>query len=150
MPSFTDKFSNEDSFAYWPVPTEADLSTQTARNIAFKEAYQPDLPAAVRAEFANLTDAEWQARMAAVKYVLVGLNPGNMGTAGNFSNFHGNPISKDYNLGAVLYGTEVWGAFMTDLSQTVESDSSDVRITEADVKRCTSILTTWAFQRLRK
>lgn len=133
MPSFTDKFAKEDSFAYWPVPEGDDLSTQLARNDAFKAAYRPGFPAEIRAALAKLTPSEWQAKMAAVRYVLVGLNPGNKGASGNFNNFHGDPASKDANLAAVLYGTAVWGTFMTDLSQTVESDSAKVKITAADV-----------------
>ncbi|WP_461226356.1 hypothetical protein [Lacticaseibacillus suihuaensis] len=134
MTDFIKRFNQEDSFAIWPTPPAGtDLTTQVARNAAFKAAYQPGYPAAELAALDALSDEAWAAKMAAVRYVLVGLNPGNAGTAGHFSNFHGAAKSNDANLAAVVSGTPVWGAFMTDLSQTVESDSSKVRVTPADV-----------------
>lgn len=66
---------------------------------------------------------------------LVGLNPGNAGVgAARFNNFHGDPASKDYNIQALVYGTPIDGAFMTDLNQSSESDSPKVKIQHSDIE----------------
>jgi len=118
-------FNTLDSWALWNVPTESltDKSDRD-REILFGESYQPD-------SFPNdsLT-GDIADRLKQVKYVLVGLNPGNAAIEQNpnalFLNFHGAKKSRDSRLAAALYGTKMWGAFMTDLTSTIESDSSEV------------------------
>lgn len=44
----------------------------------------------------------------------------------NFLNFHGQKKSLDYRLAAAIYGTPLWGAFMTDLVAINESKSDNV------------------------
>lgn len=116
-------FTNVDSWALWTVPTES-LADKTAkeREQAFGAAYQPetfptaDLP------------ADLSAHLRATKFVLIGMNPGNAAVDHpqdvDFLNFHGQKKSMDYRLAAATYDTPVWGAFMTDLSGTIESDVS--------------------------
>lgn len=74
-----------------------------------------------------------------MKYVLVGLNPGNTGVTIEkdqmFLNFHGKKKSMDYRLAAALYGTDMWGAFMTDLVHVNESDSNKVVASKEDVAK---------------
>lgn len=125
-------FSNVDSWAIWSVPTES-LAGKTAkeREQAFGAAYQPEtFPAAD-------LPSDLGAALQASKFVLVGMNPGNGAVDHpadvDFLNFHGQKKSLDYRLAAAAYDTPAWGAFMTDLSGTIESDSTKVQITAADV-----------------
>ncbi len=72
-----------------------------------------------------------------LKYVLVGMNPGNAiaeHPQEPFLNFHGSKNSADYRLAAAVYGTKLWGSLMTDLSQQIQSDSTKVRIDANDVQ----------------
>lgn len=72
-----------------------------------------------------------------VKYILVGLNPGNgiikQDPNTKFLNFHGSKRSMDYRLASALYNTDMWGAFMTDLKHINESDSTKVNPDQKDV-----------------
>lgn len=127
-------FNTHDSWAIWNVPAE-DLSNKTdqERQEVFRSNYiEDDFPMAQ-------LPIELENHLKTVKYVLVGLNPGNAGVTIEdnkaFLNFHGKKKSLDYRLAAALYGTEVWGAFMTDLVHVDESDSRKVEGNQADVDR---------------
>lgn len=127
------KFNAYDSWAIWETPKNLKEGlTDEERQKMFGEAYIPkhfpidQLPK-------NLDD-----HLKAVEYVIVGLNPGNEGASlveesEAFLNFHGLKKSLDYRLAAALYGTKLWGAFMTDLIHVVESDSSKVSTDSEDV-----------------
>jgi hypothetical protein len=126
-------FNQHDSWAIWEVP-DADVESMTPedRQKAFGESYKElsfptdQLPKNMEETLANVT------------YVLVGLNPGNEGVENvaeaSFLNFHGKKKSLDYRLAAALHGTELWGAFMTDLVHITESDSNKVNGTQKDVE----------------
>ncbi|MBW4796709.1 hypothetical protein FG876_01330 [Pediococcus acidilactici] len=58
----------------------------------------------------------------------------------DFLNFHGQKKSLDYRLAAAIYGTPLWGAFMTDLVAINESKSDNVVSGEAEVKALESHL----------
>ncbi|BDZ31361.1 hypothetical protein RA086_09090 [Lactiplantibacillus sp. WILCCON 0030] len=126
-------FTTEDSWALWTVPTDSltDKSDE-ARQKLFGEVYVPEsFPT-------TLLPANLETALKQVKYVLVGMNPGNAGTEhpnGDFLNFHGRKQSSDYRLAAAVYGTAAWGAFMTDLASINESDSTQVTFTEKDVTK---------------
>lgn len=117
-------FTKVDSFAFWRVPADADqVQDNQAREALFKDHYLPnDFPT-------DQLPADLTAYLAQMSYVLVGMNPGN-GLADqpdqSFTNFHGARKSQDYKLAAALYGTALWGAFMTDLSETVDSNPQHV------------------------
>lgn len=68
----------------------------------------------------------------------MGLNPGSKGVAvakdESFLNFHGQKNSRDSRLAAALYGTKLWGTFMTDLVHIEDSKSSTLNPTAKDVK----------------
>lgn len=126
-------FNRPDSWAIWEVPS-IDLTDKTAkeREVLFGEAY-------VSNRFPiNELPHNLDGVLKQVKYVLVGLNPGDAGvtmTDDNqpFLNFHGQKKSMDYRLAAALYGTSMWGSFMTDLVHIDESDSHKVTGSQSDV-----------------
>ncbi|HJF86337.1 MAG TPA: hypothetical protein K8V88_02775 [Companilactobacillus farciminis] len=126
------KFTSIDSWAIWDVPN-ADLANMTPdeREKAFGANYQPN-----HFPMDKLND-DIDERLKNTKYVIVGMNQGNAAVNQNkadlFLNFHGNKGSMDYRLAAVLYNTELWGSFMTDVSHVIESSSKDVDITQDDV-----------------
>lgn len=120
-----------DSFALWNVPNE-NLSQMSdkEREACFRENYMSEhFPV-------ELLNENIKNTLENMKYVLIGLNPGNEGVSSNqeFLNFHGKKKSCDYRLAAALYDTEMWGAFMTDLVHDVESDSNQVMTDSDDVK----------------
>ena len=117
-------FNELDSFAYWTVPgdlTPAD-DDQT-REQRFHDAYQPNhFPT-------DQLPADLPAALAKMRYVLVGMNPGNAfdpNHTTDFLNFHGKAGSHDSRFAAAVYGTPLWGALMTDLSHKVDSKSTNV------------------------
>lgn len=118
---------NIDSFAYWNVP-EIDLSNHSIkeREDYFHRAYNLGFPSKYKELLTNAYE---------VKYVFVGINRGSAGTTGELGNFHGAIKSRDFRLAAAAYNTAVWGAFMTDLSDEVNSHSSDVTVTKYHVKK---------------
>lgn len=125
-------FNSLDSFAFWNAPKE-DLSGKTPDNIQnlFKESYQENT-------FPNeLLPADLESYLKQLKYVLVGMNPGNAAVDQPadklFLNFHGLKGSADYRLAAAVYNTPLWGTFITDLSHTIESSSPNVKFTQEDV-----------------
>lgn len=125
-------FNTVDSWAIWNTP-ETSLAGKDAAETEkiFGEAYQPET-------FPNdaLNDNIVET-LKNVNYVLVGLNPGNAAVKQdpntNFLNFHGAKKSMDYRLAAALYNTKMWGAFMTDLTPVIESDSKKVKPSQSDV-----------------
>lgn len=124
-------YNTHDSWALWEVPTESlSQKSDQERQVLFGACYKENVfPIDALSDF-KLSD---------VKYVLVGLNPGNEGVhtenGHQFLNFHGKKKSMDYRLAAALYGTELWGAFMTDLVHVNESDSNKVAASKEDVLR---------------
>lgn len=130
----TTKFNKCDSWAFWNIPDEIENATdERAAEILFKDAYQSHyFPT-------NQLPTELSKKLKDVKYVLVGLNPGDAGVSLGendtlFMNFHGASVSRDWRLAAALYGTDMWGAFMTDLVHISESDSSKVSANLTDVQ----------------
>jgi len=126
------KFNSNDSFAYWVKPTE-DLTGKSPDECekAFKSSYQEN-------HFPNeLLPNDLDEYLSQIKYVLVGLNAGNAAVNQPadqlFLNFHGKKRSSDYRMAAAVYGTELWGTFMTDVSPVIESKSPDVKISQNDV-----------------
>uniref|UniRef100_UPI00351EAF8E hypothetical protein n=1 Tax=Lacticaseibacillus paracasei TaxID=1597 RepID=UPI00351EAF8E len=115
-----------DSFAYWNVP-RVDLSSCLAdeRESAFRRAYCPGFPSGYRQQLLNTSG---------VGYVFVGKNRGNRGNAEELANFHGSIQSADYRLAAAAYGTATWGAFMTDISDEVNSNSREVKLRTENVE----------------
>lgn len=125
-------FNSTDSFAIWNTPSE-DLTGKDNdyRQEAFGKSYQPNhFPT-------NELPDDLETKLNTVDYVLVGMNPGNAAVNQDkdklFLNFHGDKKSMDYRLAAAVYGTKLWGTFMSDLSHIIESDSKNVAITQADV-----------------
>lgn len=125
-------FNTVDSWAIWNTPSESLANKSDAeREKLFGASYQPEtFPAdALTGDIAE--------QLQQVKYVLVGLNPGNAAVKQdpntNFLNFHGAKKSMDYRLAAALYNTDMWGAFMTDLTPVIESDSRKVNPSQEDV-----------------
>lgn len=126
------KFTSIDSWAIWDVPND-DLTGMTPdeREKSFGANYQPN-----HFPMDKLT-GDIDERLKNTKYVIIGMNQGNAAINQDsdklFLNFHGNKGSMDYRLAAVLYNTELWGSFMTDVSHAIESTSKDVDITQDDV-----------------
>ena len=132
-------FNTLDSWALWDIPTsDIDQLDDEERQTRFGEVYQPN-----HFPKEQLTSDLEQA-LSKVKFVLVGLNPGNAGVTidkkQDFLNFHGQKKSLDYRLAAAVYGTPLWGAFMTDLVAINESKSDNVVSGEAEVKALESHL----------
>lgn len=125
-------FNSFDSWALWRIPTEnLNEKTPKEREQAFGNSYQPNM---------FLTDQlsdNLEAKLKNTQYVLVGMNPGNGAKNQSqdelFLNFHGAKKSMDYRLAAATYNTDLWGAFMSDLSHTIESDSKKVKLSKEDV-----------------
>lgn len=140
------KFNICDSFAIW------DIKDEDLKGKSLKERYEylskNDIGAFPENELdkmKNYTDNQWKEHMSRVKYVIVSLNPGNKAAIDKnnkngsgmlfenkpFENFHGSNVatSKDYNLAAMIYGTEVYGEYtlLTDSSEYIESDSSETK-----------------------
>lgn len=126
-------FNTLDSWAFWDIPSSnIDQLDDEERQTQFGEIYKANhFPKEQLPE--NLVQA-----LSQVKFVLVGLNPGNAGVTldeqQDFLNFHGQKKSLDYRLAAAVYGTPLWGAFMTDLVAIDESNSENVVSGEAEVK----------------
>lgn len=127
-------FNTHDSWAIWETPKESllDKSDQERQDL-FRDNYQPDtFPI-------ELLPKDLKPQLSEVKYVLLGLNPGNAGVstenAQMYLNFHGKKKSLDYRLAAAVYGTELWGAFMTDLVHVNESNSDKVAVCQKDIER---------------
>lgn len=127
------EFTPYDSWALWEVPSEvATAKNDEERQYLFGKSYQ------AKSFPTDLLPEELTEHLSQVRYVLVGLNPGNEGDSlvnaqSKFLNFHGLKKSLDYRLAAAIYGTDLWGAFMTDLVPIVESDSRKVQTTQTDV-----------------
>ena len=127
------KFNSMDSWAIWDIP-DVDLTNKTPdeRQRIFGDNYQPNhFPS-------GKLNKDLDSKLKSSKYVIAGMNPGNAASeqpAEPFSNFHGAKKSADYRLAAALYGTEIWGSFMTDVSSTIESNSGNVKITQDDVEK---------------
>lgn len=126
------QFNLHDSWAIWHAPkTDLTNATPEERQLAFGESYQPEMFPS------DALPNDLDELLSQTKYVLIGLNPGNEGVSqendATFLNFHGKKKSLDYRLAAALYGTEMWGAFMTDLVHVNESNSSDVSVNDHDV-----------------
>ncbi|MFC6294703.1 hypothetical protein ACFQH1_05765 [Lactiplantibacillus daoliensis] len=125
-------FTAEDSWALWNLPNASlDDKTDKEREELFANNYQPEtFPI-------ELLPDDLEKHLKGVQYVLVGMNPGNAGNdhpaEGVFLNFHGQKKSADSRLAAAVYGTAVWGTFMTDLSNTIDSDSTRIKFIEANV-----------------
>lgn len=125
-------FTSADSWALWDVPA-ADLSTRSnqERQRLFGTAYQAEhFPK-------DLLNGNLEQRLRETHYVLVGINP-NYVTREHlrerrFLNFHGRKGRLDYRLAAAVYGTPLWGTFMTDLSSITPPVSRRVRFTAQDV-----------------
>ncbi|MEE6724927.1 hypothetical protein RAO22_01605 [Pediococcus acidilactici] len=126
-------FNTLDSWAFWDIPpSNIDQLDDEERQTQFGEIYKANhFPKEQLPE--NLVQA-----LSQVKFVLVGLNPGNAGVTldeqQDFLNFHGQKKSPDYRLAAAVYGTPLWGAFMTDLVAIDESNSENVVSGETEVK----------------
>ena len=124
------QFNAFDSWAYWSVPANVP-SDPEAKQQAFGANYKPET-----FPLEQLGD-DVATKLQQTRYVLIGMNPGNAvvdhPADKQFLNFHGQKRSMDYRLAAATYGTDLWGAFMTDLSHTIESDSGKVKLTESDV-----------------
>lgn len=127
-------FAPYDSWALWHIPSEIEsVKSDDERQRLFGEAYEP------KSFPSELLPEDLGAHLACLKYVLVGLNPGNEGESllkeeATFLNFHGLKKSLDYRLAAALYGTEMWGALMTDLVHVAESDSTKVQTSQTDAQ----------------
>lgn len=127
------KFNSMDSWAIWDIP-DTDLTNKTPeeRQKLFGDNYRPNhFPSE------KLTK-DLDAKLESLKYVIAGMNPGNAAidqVDEPFLNFHGAKKSADYRLAAALYGTEIWGSFMTDVSSTIESKSNKIKITQDDVEK---------------
>jgi len=70
-------------------------------------------------------------------YVFVGLNPSVQETNDEtWRNFHSldNKRQNDYKLRYALKDTKYWGAYITDLNATKETDSTKVFVSDDDVK----------------
>lgn len=126
-------FNAVDSWAIWSTPSEslADKS-DSEREKLFGASYQPE-------SFPNeALPNDIADQLKQVKYILVGLNPGNAAVKHdpntNFLNFHGEKKSMDYRLASAVYNTDLWGAFMTDLTPVIESDSKNVKPNKKDVE----------------
>ncbi|GEO58868.1 hypothetical protein [Companilactobacillus bobalius] len=127
------KFNSMDSWAIWDIP-DTDLTNKTPdeRQKLFGDNYQPNHSPSEK------LNKDLDAKLKSSKYVIAGMNPGNAASeqpVEPFSNFHGAKKSADYRLAAALYGTEIWGSFMTDVSSTIESKSDKVKITQNDVEK---------------
>lgn len=126
------KFTSVDSWAFWDVPGEnLEQKSPQERQDIFGDNYVPN-------QFPNdKLKGDLKERLNNAKYIVVGMNPGdaavNQDNSKLFLNFHGAKKSADYRFAAAIYGTEIWGSFMTDVSSTTESKSSKVKIRKADV-----------------
>jgi hypothetical protein len=103
-------FATHASWAVWgPLDRDPAEPFTRASDIGFPEVRDADLePLLTR------------------RAVFVGLNPGN-GFApdrGPWANWHHGPRSNDHLIAEALRGTPLWGSYMTDLVQTIESDSA--------------------------
>jgi len=121
-------FSRLDSWAVWDVPNVDNLINKTAVKKAslFKDAYKPNKFPSDEFETDSIT---LKKRLVTSKYVIVGLNQGNAAAKEHlepFWNFHGNLNSPTYRLASVIYGTALWGSFITDLDPTIDSNSQNV------------------------
>ncbi|MCH4124150.1 MAG: hypothetical protein LKH74_11655 [Levilactobacillus sp.] len=127
-------FSLLDSWAFWSTPDATTVAGQDPQTVEarFGEVYQPNYfpTSALSKDLAQ--------QLATTKYVIVGLNRGNAEVDRDpqapFLSFHGPKRSMDYRLAAALYDTEMWGAFMTDLDATINSDSTAVQPGKAQVE----------------
>ena len=72
-------------------------------------------------------------------FVIVGLNPSGQDTnkKNDWCNFHSSDKKRqnDYKLRYALKDTMLWGAYMTDLSGIIKTDSNKVSVSEDDVKK---------------
>lgn len=130
----TSDFSTVDSWALWNVPADLPANaTDAEREQLFKAAYGAHGTSPKDQLPSDLTD-----RLSKVEYVLVGQNPGNAAAKaseqGLFNNFHGPARSCDYRLAAAIYGTKLWGTFMSDVSKAINSNSQEAKPVEADVR----------------
>lgn len=121
-------YSKYDSWAFWPGTAELTPEMPLkAVEATLKKAYTLGFPS-------EIDQTALTAKLPAVQYVFIGLNPGTSGpAAGQFGNFHGIARSGITRLAAVAYGTEAWGAFMTDLVTTEDSHASNIHIKKPDV-----------------
>lgn len=70
-------------------------------------------------------------------YVIVGLNPSVQDTSNEiWRNFHSldNKRQNDYKLRYALKNTKFWGAYITDLNATKETNSTKVTVVAEDIK----------------
>lgn len=116
-------FLPTESLAIWNLPKKFVKDSGSVLDyekfaVAMKEVYQP--------EFFDYNQIGNQN----LNHVIVGMNPGSafIDEKGTLLNFHGKKRSADARFAAALVNTNFWGAFMTDLSQQVGSDSSKVKI----------------------
>ncbi|VDG17566.1 hypothetical protein [Lactobacillus crustorum] [Lactiplantibacillus mudanjiangensis] len=126
-------FNELDSWALWNTPADDEIRGKDAKAVEalFGEAYQENhFPS-------EQLPSDLKEALASTKYVLVGLNPGNAAVEREsdvpFLYFHGAKKSMDYRMAAAVYGTEVWGALMTDLDGTIESDSRKIKVGQLQV-----------------
>ena len=122
------KYTAVDSWLYWSIPSDlTDATPEEAILPLFKENYEPGFPS-------DIDKAALDQKLSTVQYVFIGLNPGDAGPLPElFGNFHGDRKSCDYRLAAITYGTAAWGGFITDLEGSLESDSSKVKVGQANV-----------------
>lgn len=121
-------FLPTESLAIWNLPKKFVKDSGSVLDyekfaVAMKEVYQP--------EFFDYNQIGNQN----LNHVIVGMNPGSafIDEKGTLLNFHGKKRSADARFAAALVNTNFWGAFMTDLSQQVGSDSSKVKINNSDI-----------------
>ena len=103
-------FASHGSWALWgPLDRDPAEPFTRASDIGFPEA----------------GDAELEPLLTR-RAVFVGLNPGNgfEPDRGPWANWHHGPRSNDHLIAEALRATPLWGSYMTDLVQTIESDSA--------------------------
>lgn len=118
-------FTRYDSIAIWNTPKNIDNLDNTNREKQFGESYKEK-----HFEDSWINDIN-------LNRVIVGQNPGKEGkkiTNNSLLAFHWNKKSNDYRLAAALYGTDFWGAFMTDLNSEFNSHSNQVNADVSDVE----------------
>ncbi|URZ86883.1 hypothetical protein [Floricoccus penangensis] len=119
-----------ESYAVWTLPENVEqLIEEKNFNTLTKEFANVYKTADVPAE-----EIEKEKRH---DFVIVGMNPGDTIDTHDknvkYLNFHGIKNSGTYRLAAAIYDTELWGAYMTDLSRKISSKGSEIEITDEDV-----------------
>lgn len=142
---FINRFQSSDSFAIWNTSLISDIPenmNQLDRNQYFQDHYEEGFPRQIRKQWQQFSDEQWQQKMHAVHFVLVGLNSGDAGIkVPLFENFHGRKADKNSNIAALVYDTPLEGAFMTELAMNIESNSNKVNPRRVEVESLYTHLT---------